>query len=151
MTCADHVLSPRAGEAPCLSTPAAVDAPAMCGCCRLGRPLAISRGNWPGMGVNVVAADTARPSTTQVRSGGVHMDHEKTEKTMMEVTIFGLTLKIRGDADPELTLKLAEFVDHKMHEAVPSTMRWTNVLYHERLARVAILAALNIAEELFQL
>jgi cell division protein ZapA (FtsZ GTPase activity inhibitor) len=96
-------------------------------------------------------ANAAMPSMTQVRSGGVRMDHEKTEKTMMEVTIFGLTLKIRGDADPELTLKLAEFVDQKMREAVPSTMNWTNVLLHERLARVAILAALNIAEELFQL
>jgi hypothetical protein len=36
------------------------------------------------------------------------------EKTQMEVTIFGQTLKIRGDADPEMTLKLAEFVDQKM-------------------------------------
>lgn len=73
------------------------------------------------------------------------------EKTMMEVTIFGQTLKIRGDADPDLTLKLAEYVDRKMREAVPATMSLANVLYHERLARVAILAALNIAEELFQL
>jgi cell division protein ZapA (FtsZ GTPase activity inhibitor) len=73
------------------------------------------------------------------------------EKTMMEVTIFGQTLKIRGDADPDLTLRLAEFVDQKMREAVPSTLNLSNVLYNERLARVAILAALNIAEELFQL
>jgi cell division protein ZapA (FtsZ GTPase activity inhibitor) len=73
------------------------------------------------------------------------------EKTMMEVTIFGQTMKIRGDADPELTIKLAEYVDQKMREAVPSPMTLSNVLYNERLARVAILAALNIAEELFQL
>jgi cell division protein ZapA (FtsZ GTPase activity inhibitor) len=73
------------------------------------------------------------------------------EKTMMEVTIFDQALRIRGDADPDLTLKLAEYVDQKMREAVPSTMNLSNVLYHERLARVAILAALNIAEELFQL
>jgi cell division protein ZapA len=73
------------------------------------------------------------------------------EKTMMEVTIFGQTMKIRGDADPELTMKLAEYVDQKMREAVPSPMTLSNVLYNERLARVAILAALNIAEELFQL
>ena len=70
---------------------------------------------------------------------------------MMEVTIFGQTMKIRGDADPELTMKLAEYVDQKMREAVPSPMTLSNVLYNERLARVAILAALNIAEELFQL
>jgi cell division protein ZapA (FtsZ GTPase activity inhibitor) len=73
------------------------------------------------------------------------------DKTQMEVTIFGQTLKIRGDADPEMTLKLAEFVDQKMRDAVPSTMSLSNVLYNERVARVAILAALNIAEELFQL
>jgi cell division protein ZapA (FtsZ GTPase activity inhibitor) len=73
------------------------------------------------------------------------------EKTTVEVTIFDQTLKIRGDADHELTLKLAEYVDLKMREAVPSTMNMSNVLYNERLARVAILAALNIAEELFQL
>lgn len=73
------------------------------------------------------------------------------DKTQMEVTIFGQTLKLRGDADPEMTLKLAEFVDQKMREAVPSTMSLSNVLYNERIARVAILAALNIAEELFQL
>ena len=73
------------------------------------------------------------------------------DKTHMEVTIFGQTLKLRGDADPEMTVKLAEFVDQKMREAVPSTMNLSNVLYNERIARVAILAALNIAEELFQL
>ena len=73
------------------------------------------------------------------------------DKTQMEVTIFGQTLKLRGDADPEMTVKLAEFVDQKMREAVPSTMNLSNVLYNERIARVAILAALNIAEELFQL
>lgn len=72
------------------------------------------------------------------------------EKTMMEVTIFGQALKIRGDANPELTLKLAEYVDQKMRDAVPATMNLANVLYNERIARVAILAALNIAEELFQ-
>ena len=73
------------------------------------------------------------------------------DKTLMEVSIFGQTLKLRGDANPELTLKLAEFVDQKMRDAVPSTMSLSNVLYNERIARVAILAALNIAEELFQL
>lgn len=73
------------------------------------------------------------------------------EKTTTEVSIFGQTLRVRGDADSELTVKLAEFVDRKMHEAVPSTANLSNILYSERIVRVAILAALNIAEELFQL
>jgi cell division protein ZapA (FtsZ GTPase activity inhibitor) len=73
------------------------------------------------------------------------------EKTTTEVSIFGQTLRVRGDADAALTVQLAEFVDRKMHEAVPSTANLTNILYSERIVRVAILAALNIAEELFQL
>lgn len=73
------------------------------------------------------------------------------EKTTTEVSIFGQTLRVRGDADTELTVKLAEFVDRKMHEAVPSTANPSNILYSERVVRVAILAALNIAEELFHL
>lgn len=73
------------------------------------------------------------------------------EKTTTEVSIFGQTLRVRGDADAELTVKLVEFVDRKMHEAVPSTANLSNILYSERVVRVAILAALNIAEELFHL
>lgn len=73
------------------------------------------------------------------------------EKTTTEVIIFGQTLKVRGDADADLTVKLAEYVDQKMREAVPSTASLTNVLHSELIARVAILAALNIAEELFRL
>lgn len=73
------------------------------------------------------------------------------EKTTTEVSIFGQTLRVRGDADADLTVKLAQFVDRKMQEAVPSTANLGNILYSERIVRVAILAALNIAEELFQL
>lgn len=75
----------------------------------------------------------------------------RNEKMTADVTIFGQTLKVRGDADADLTVKLAEYVDRKMREAVPSTATFSNILYSERLVRVAILAALNIAEELFQL
>ncbi len=84
----------------------------------------------------------------RARSGGVPMSQEK---TTTEVTIFGQTLKVRGDADAELTVKLAEFVDRKMQEAAPSAVNMTNILHSERIVRVAILAALNIAEELFHL
>ena len=65
------------------------------------------------------------------------------EKTQMEVTIFGQTLKIRGDADPEMTLKLAEYVDRKMREVDQSSAAKSSL-------KVAILAALNIADELFR-
>lgn len=59
------------------------------------------------------------------------------------VTIFGREYTLRGDADPDYVKKVADFVDQRMSEvakgsAVAST------------AKVAILAAVNIADELFR-
>ncbi len=59
------------------------------------------------------------------------------------VTIFGRDYKIKGIADETYILEMAKFVDEKMRELsdtaqLPST------------ERVAILTALNIADELFQ-
>ena len=59
------------------------------------------------------------------------------------VTIFGRDYKIKGIADENYILEMAKFVDAKMRELsndsqIPST------------ERVAILTALNIADELFQ-
>lgn len=59
------------------------------------------------------------------------------------VTIFGRDYKIKGIADENYILEMAKFVDAKMRELsdtaqLPST------------ERIAILTALNIADELFQ-
>ena len=63
--------------------------------------------------------------------------------TTIEVEIFGSSYKVRGENDSEHLQELAAFVDQKMRE-VASHMASADV------TKVAILAALNIAEELFQ-
>ncbi len=65
------------------------------------------------------------------------------EKKTLRVNIYGTEYPIRGVADEEYILKVAEYVDSKMREidkkiAVKSALK------------VAILAALNITDELFR-
>lgn len=67
------------------------------------------------------------------------MDSEK-----VNVSIYGNKYNIKGDAPEEYILKLAEFVNTKMEE-VGKNIQSSNSL------QVAILAALNIADEYFQL
>ena len=61
----------------------------------------------------------------------------------VKVNIFGTDYPIKGDADPEYVENIARYVDEKMkevsrHLSLPST------------TKVAILAAMNIADELFK-
>jgi cell division protein ZapA len=61
----------------------------------------------------------------------------------IRVTIFGEEYSIKGDSDTKTTKKIAEFINRKMSEVqngVPSRDK----------ATVAILCAMNIAEELFK-
>ena len=61
----------------------------------------------------------------------------------MTVTIFGKEYTLRGDADPEYVQKVASFVHERMSEvAKTSSVASTD--------KVAILAAVNIADELFR-
>ena len=62
----------------------------------------------------------------------------------VKVNIYGQTYNIRGDAPPEYILELAEYVNGKMEE-VGSNVTSSNSL------QIAILVALNIADEYFQL
>jgi cell division protein ZapA len=59
------------------------------------------------------------------------------------VQIFGREYKIKGYADRDYILRVAEYVDGKMRELA----RNSSLPSHDRLA---ILAALNIADELWQ-
>jgi cell division protein ZapA len=61
-----------------------------------------------------------------------------------KVTIFGSSYTVQGEADSEYIAKLAKYVDGKMNE-VSRSMGNCNVL------QAAILAALNIADEYYQL
>lgn len=63
--------------------------------------------------------------------------------TRTEVSIFGSTYSISGETDPEYIQRLAKYVDSKMNE-LSSSLSGANA------QKLAILAALNIADEFFQ-
>jgi cell division protein ZapA len=67
------------------------------------------------------------------------------EKEGVTVDIFGHEYKIRGDADPGYILEIAQYVDGKMKEVAHGAGAPQG-----SLTKIAILAALNIAEELFR-
>ena len=62
----------------------------------------------------------------------------------IKVKIYNQTYNIRGDGNNEYTQQLAAYVDEKMREIASSTLTVDSL-------RVAILAALNLADELHQL
>ena len=65
------------------------------------------------------------------------------EPESVTVTIFGREYTLKGDSDADYVRKVADFVDQRMSEvAKNSTVAST--------AKVAILAAVNIADELFR-
>jgi cell division protein ZapA len=64
-------------------------------------------------------------------------------KKLVQVQIFGHTYPIRSDADQDYILEVAAYVDRKMREV-------TEKLPVASLSKVAILASLNIADELFK-
>jgi len=66
------------------------------------------------------------------------------EKKKVTVDIFGNKYTIRGDADPDYIKELAQFVDRKMQEVVQHTPTISSY-------KVAILAAINIADELYRI
>ena len=67
-------------------------------------------------------------------------DNQKTEE-VVKVTIFGEEYSIRGYADTEYILRVADYVDKKMREIA---LRSKNRAPH----KIAVLTALNLADEL---
>ena len=65
-------------------------------------------------------------------------------KNKLQVEIFGHRYALRGDADEAYAKELASFVDQKMNEMAKQTKGGV------QLSKLAILAAINIAHELFQ-
>ncbi len=59
------------------------------------------------------------------------------------MTIFGKEYTLRGDADPEYVKEVADFVSGRMTEVAGRTPVASTV-------KIAILAAVNIADELFR-
>lgn len=64
-------------------------------------------------------------------------------KSVVQVQILGQQLSIRGEADQDYIVGVAGYVDRKMREI-------TEKLPVASLSKVAILASLNIADELFK-
>ena len=67
---------------------------------------------------------------------------EDKKQTVM-VKIFGEEYPIRGETDPEYIMEVAGYLDAKMREVSQKSG-------NKMPAKVAILAALNITDELFQ-
>jgi cell division protein ZapA len=65
------------------------------------------------------------------------------ETRVIPVEIHGQRYPVRSSLDPEYIARLAAYVDAKMNTAADSTQGGDSV-------RVAVLAALNIADELFR-
>jgi cell division protein ZapA len=65
------------------------------------------------------------------------------EGTVLKVNIYGTEYPIRGEVDVEYIRQIAEYVDRKMREVDQTTAAKSSL-------KVAILAALNIADELFR-
>jgi cell division protein ZapA len=68
---------------------------------------------------------------------------EMTEKSTEKVEIFGQEYKIKGVGNPQYIHKIAGYVDQKMREIAHSSGIMSQ-------SRIAILAALNITDELNQ-
>ncbi len=69
---------------------------------------------------------------------------EATSSPTIRVEIYNQTYNIRSDGDTEYIIQLAEFVDSRMREISSGTLTVDSL-------KVAILAALHIADELHRL
>jgi cell division protein ZapA len=65
------------------------------------------------------------------------------DKNVVQVQIFGHSYTIRGEAEQGYIIDVAAYVDRKMREV-------TEKLPVASLSKVAVLASLNIADELFK-
>lgn len=71
-------------------------------------------------------------------------DHGKSDSSLVSVSIFGGTYSLRAEEDGTYVESLARYVDTKMRNLSESTGT-------SEPLRVAVLAALNIADEFFKL
>jgi cell division protein ZapA len=69
---------------------------------------------------------------------------ESNSAQTVEVKIYNQTYTIRGDVNSEYIQQLAEYVDRRMKEVSAGTLTADSL-------RVAILAALNIADDLYKM
>src|SRR5688500_14068405 len=72
------------------------------------------------------------------------MEFNSDQTVEVQVKIYNQTYKFKGDGNGEYITQLAEYVDRRMIEVSSGTLTADSL-------RVAILAALNIADELFKM
>ncbi|NLT94936.1 MAG: cell division protein ZapA [Clostridia bacterium] len=72
------------------------------------------------------------------------MDKSGTAKKRVQVEIYGDKYVVKGDADDKHILQIADYVDIKMNMIAQRSP-------HLSAKQVAVLAALNIADELYRL
>jgi cell division protein ZapA len=65
------------------------------------------------------------------------------ESNQVSISIFGQEYSVKAPADPEYILKIAEYLDGKMREVQ------SGFTTPQSSTRIAILAAMNITDELF--
>ena len=68
---------------------------------------------------------------------------EEEKKSLVRVSIFGHEYTVKAPADPEYIKKVAEYVSERMKEVEEG------LASDQTTSRIAILAAMNIADELF--
>jgi cell division protein ZapA len=85
----------------------------------------------------------ARRATGGRRAGKIGHGGAVDAKNVVQVEIFGHSYTIRGEAEQDYIMGVAAYVDRKMREI-------TEKLPVASLSKVAILASLNIADELFK-
>jgi cell division protein ZapA len=90
-----------------------------------------------------IAALRRRTDIDQRRRDLQRREDTMDTKNLVQVQIFGHSYAIRGEADQKYILDVAAYVDRKMREI-------TEKLPVASLSKVAILASLNIADELFK-
>ncbi|RMH97348.1 MAG: cell division protein ZapA [Calditrichaeota bacterium] len=72
------------------------------------------------------------------------MDQNRDAKHSIQVQIFGADYSLKSEKDPEYVRLIARYVDEKITQLAKNT----NV---KSQTKIAVLVALNIADELFQL
>lgn len=65
------------------------------------------------------------------------------DSSVVRVQIFGSEYQISSDVDPEHTREVARYIDRKMREVA-------NSLSLRSVAKIAVLTAVNLADELFK-
>ena len=81
---------------------------------------------------------------SDTRKRGPKSDSGKSENSLVSVTIFGQSYSLRAEEDGTYVEDLARYVDTKMRTLSESTGT-------SEPLRVAVLAAINIADEFFKL